>query len=711
MKNDGVRRLVHLLGLLLVLPWLPMSGAVHAQNAAPSVQVWLTDLERGVMLSRQPDLAFARGAAADRGSIAVDEARRYQSMVGFGASFTDLSAWLVGTQLAAAVRDALMRELFSQGGIGLGMIRQPMGASDFSVTGNYSYDDVPPGQSDPDLSEFSVAHDDPYIIPLLKQALALNPDLRITASPWSPPAWMKTSDLMIGGSLEPAAYAPFAQYFVRFIQEYAARGVPIHYITPQNEPLYQPAGYPGMLMTPEQQQLWIREHLGPALARAGLSPGVLSYDHNWDVPMYPETVYSDPQAASYTAGTAWHCYGGVVSAQTAVHNAYPNEEAHHTECSGGEWQGTRREAFDGVIGLLINAPRHWARSVVLWNMALDEDNGPTNGGCFTCRGVVTVNADGSYTKNLDYYALGHAGKFVRHGAVRIGSSSQDDGGIQSVAFRNPDGSKALLAHNTGETRIRFRVVWGGQSFHYTLNPGAAATFTWTGEQAGETEGFRKLDHTVDLPFRNRDGSRVMLTYNPALAPFQHLLPGNGGRVFTYTLPAGASIGLAGAETRLPRTGWTASASSSAPEDPPARALDGDRATRWSGGHGQTNGDWFQVDMGTRQTFDGLAIDAGESVGDFARGYQVYVSNDGAQLGQRDRGRTRQRAAATDRVSPGHRALCAGGDHGRLRQLVVDRGARCIQHARRGTRRAGSRAGRAAAAAVRRSGRSARRRRV
>lgn len=607
---------------------------VAARDAGP-VAVWLTDPAADVWLEQQPDVAFANRTATGATVIAVDERRTYQSMVGFGASFTDSSAWLVGTRLPADLREALMHELFSRdGGIGLSMIRQPMGASDFSVTGNYSYDDVPPGMSDPDLSEFTIAHDEAYIIPLLLQAQELNPQLAIMASPWSPPAWMKTTDSMIGGSLRADARQPFADYFVRFIQAYEEAGVEIDYLTPQNEPLFQPGGYPGMLMVAEEQRDWLRDNLGPALATAGIDTDVLAYDHNWDVPSYPETVYADPSAAATVAGTAWHCYGGEVGAQGAVHNAYPNEEAHHTECSGGEWQGTQRAAFDVTMALVINAPRNWARSVVLWNMALDDANGPTNGGCLTCRGVVTVHdtpQGATYSKTLDYYALGHASRFVVPGALRIGSTSPGMGSVQAVAYRNPDGSDVLVAHNAGAERRTFEVAWGRSSFSYALEPGAAATFVWSGRQQGATPGFDALAGSVDVRFGNPDGSSVLLSYGAAEARYQHTIA-SGQRSLSYSLPVGASVTVGTSETLLSRAGWTATASSSAGGDPPANALDGDPGTRWSSGHGQTNGDWFSLDFGAPQTFDGLLVDATGSTGDFARGYQVYVSDDGVSWG-------------------------------------------------------------------------------
>lgn len=637
MKSGYARKSVTAILLsVLLCTGLPTTQLASArQPSTSSVEVWLTDLSQNLLLSRQRDIPMANAAPANIPIIAIDSNRQYQAMVGYGASFTDSSAWLVYNRLDAATRATLMQELFSRSdGIGLGMVRQPMGASDFSVTGNYSYDDMPPGQTDPNLAHFSVEHDVPYIVPVLKDARRINPSLKISATPWSPPGWMKTTDSMIGGSLTPQGYQSLADYFVRFLQAYRSLGVPIDYITPQNEPLYEPGGYPGMLMTPQEQQVFIRDYLGPAIARAGLMTKLWAYDHNWDAPDYPETIYSAPQAASYVDATAWHCYGGDVSAQTAVHNAYPNEDAHLTECSGGDWQGTTQEAFDGVIGLVINSPRNWARSVVLWNMALDDENGPTNNGCLTCRGVVTIhsaNGHSSYTKNVDYYALGHASKFVQPGARRVASGALSAQGIDDVAFKNPDGSNVLIAHNTGLMSQAFQVAWGNRTFRYTLNPGAAVTFRWTGEQRGSARHDPELASTVDIPFKNPDGSRVLLTYSPEQVNYQQIIR-SGMQTFTYSLPVGASLATGGAETTLPTAGWKATASASGPDDPPSSALDGDSTTRWSLGHGQTNGDWFQVDMGAVRSFSGLVIDSAGNTGDFARNYQVYTSNDGIHRG-------------------------------------------------------------------------------
>ena len=616
-------------------PVMAQHRAPHVHHA-PQVQVWLTDFATSNRLTPQPELTFRRTRSVDASTVAVDERRTYQSMIGFGASLTDSSATLIYNSLTPSQRTALMTDLFDPAnGIGLDMLRQPMGASDFSSIGNYSYDDMPAGQTDPTLAHFSIAHDLAYIVPLLQQARALNPKLTIVATPWSPPGWMKTSDSMIGGTLKPENFPVLADYFARFLKAYEAEGVHVNYITPQNEPLYIPGTYPGMGMVPADQQTFIRDYLRPAVAATGLDTQILTYDHNWDVPGYPETVFSDPAAAAATPGTAWHCYAGDVSAQTSVHNAYPNEDTHLTECSGGEWQGTDQQAFDATMSLLINSPRNYSRDVVLWNLALDQNNGPTNNGCLTCRGVVTIDTSGgtaTITRNVDYYALGQLSKFVLPGAVRIGSTSLADGSIEDVAFRNPDGSTVLVAHNTTATARTFQVHWGHSAFSYTLGADAAATFRWTGRQSGNTSGYADLARSVDIPFHNADGSHVQLTYNSAQQAFQNTIL-SGTKQFTYTAPVGASIAAGGTETLLSRSGWTASASSTSPSgDVPSKAIDGDLGTRWSGGHGMANGDWFQVDMGSLQAFSGLLVDSASSTGDFARGYQVYVSNDGVSWG-------------------------------------------------------------------------------
>ena len=446
-----------------------------------TVRVWLTTPDQTNLLTRQPDIAWTRNGKASGLTILVDEQQSYQQMVGFGASFTDSSAWLVQQKLAAKERTDLMKKLFHpRAGIGLSFLRQPLGASDFTTCGNYSYDEMPAGQTDPTLANFSLEHDRASIIPLLKQALHINPRLRIMATPWSPPGWMKSGDSMIGGTLNASAYEPYATYLVKCIQAYAAEGVPLYAITPQNEPLHAPSGYPGMLLSDREEGDLIKNHIGPAFAAHGISTKILIYDHNWDTPEYPEAILADRAAAAYVAGSAFHGYAGDPSAQSRVHDAYPDKEIYFTECSGGSWSPDFATNLQWMTkNLIIGTIRHWAKTVTLWNVALDEKNGPQNGGCTDCRGVVTIDQQtGAISYNVEYYVLGHLSTFVVPSAYRIASSLMESDEIEQVAFRNPDGSKALLVLNAAPSSTTVSVQWNTASFVSVLPAGAVATFTW-----------------------------------------------------------------------------------------------------------------------------------------------------------------------------------------------------------------------------------------
>jgi glucosylceramidase len=624
--------------LIATLPALPSATPAFAGTALGKASVWITNPSTKTYLSQQSPVTWKTGAAPSGSSgptITVDTTRKYQPMAGFGASFTDSSAWLVGTKLNAKQRNALMRDLFSRrDGIGLSFLRQPMGATDFTVSGNYSYDDMPAGQADPTLANFTIDHDRSYTIPLLKQARKINPQLTLMATPWSPPGWMKTGDSMNGGRLKPDAYQPYADYFAKFLEAYAAAGVPVRYVTPQNEPLHNTSSYPSMSLTADEAKTFINDHLAPTLRKQGLSTGILGYDHNWDVTSYPETLYTDAASAKNATGTAWHCYAGDVSAQTVVHNDYPNEPAFQSECSGGSWEGDERGAFAGVMDNVINGPRNWAQSIIRWNIALDGSSGPTNNGCQGCRPVVTVspktNGTWSYTPTADYWGLAHASKFVQPGARRVASNTFGKGSLEDVAFTNPDGSTALVTYNSASTARTFNVGWGDRHFTYTLAAGAAATFTWTGTQHGNTDP--TAIGSVDIPFRNADGSQALISYDSGLLAQQPQVR-IGDQWLGYTLPTGASLTPPTGETALPRDGWQASASASSSDDPPSKAIDGDAATRWSLGHGMQPGDWFQLDLGSAQTFDQLVLDTSASSGDFVRQYEVYASDDGTGWGK------------------------------------------------------------------------------
>jgi glucosylceramidase len=355
-----------------------------------------------------------------------------------------------------------------------------MGASDFSTVGNFSYDD---GAADDPLANFSIAQDLKATIPVLKQVIAINKQTFIMATPWSPPAWMKNNNSMDGSGGAPGnaglatnAYGPFGQYFVKFLQAYANAGIVVGAVTPQNEPLNGSANYPGMDFNAASELNFIAQNMGPALKAAGLSTFIWAYDHNWDVESYPEQVISDATAGGFTEGAAFHCYGGDASAMTTFHQKFPQKSIYMTECSGGDWQG---DPFANTIDLAIDSTNNWARAIALWNLALDENKGPQNSGCGTCRGIITVNSQsGAVTYNADYYALGHFSKFVLPGASRVKSTSSN-GSLSLVAFKNTNGRMAVVAHNTGSNTMNVRVGSGASAMNVAVPANAGVTFDWT----------------------------------------------------------------------------------------------------------------------------------------------------------------------------------------------------------------------------------------
>jgi glucosylceramidase len=450
---------------------------------------------------------FTRADGTAPQPIAVDARQRFQSMDGFGASITDSSA-VVLSRLDGHTRDRVMADLFDpRHGDGLSYLRQPMGASDFVATEQYTYDDVPAGQSDFAMRHFTVAQDRAQILPLLRQARRLNPRLSVLATPWSPPAWMKTNQSLIGGRLidDPRIYHAYALYFVKFVQAYARAGVPVDAVTVQNEPQNRtPSGYPGMDL-PVAQEKKLIEALGPAFARAGLRTKIYAYDHNWsehpgDIAStppdeqppeteYPADVLADPAAARWVDGVAYHCYSGDPSRQSDLRRQFPDANIYFTECSGSHGpDDTPAQIFADTLrfharNVLIGSTRNWAKTVVNWNLALDPTGGPHIGGCGTCTGVVTVGPGQQVTRMAEYYVLGHAARFVRPGAVRIASTSYGattggNGEPMTVAFRNRDGSTVLIVLNDNDAARTIMVRVGDRSFRYRLPGGALATFTW-----------------------------------------------------------------------------------------------------------------------------------------------------------------------------------------------------------------------------------------
>jgi len=448
----------------------------------PTVQIVETTGDQTMLLQTQPSVSFATGGSSSSLVISINSTTQYQQMDGVGGSLTDSSAWLIWNKLSTSQQNTLMQQLFSpSSGIGISFLRQPMGASDFSASGNYSYDDMPAGQTDPNLTNFSVAHDTTYIIPLLKQALIVSPNIKVVALPWSPPAWMKTTGTMNGGNMNTTYFPSLAQYFVDFVQAYQKQGVPIYALSVQNEPLYSSTGYPSESLAATDESTFTATSLGPALSAAQLgNVNIFGYEHNWDNTTYPESVLGS-SAGQYVAGSSFHCYAGDPSAQSTVESAFPAKSIWFTECSGITSSTFSGDLVWNAEHLLIGATRNWARSVSLWNLALDQNSGPKNGTCTNCRGVVTIDdsvSPSNVTFNVEYYILGHLGKFVVPGAHRIDSNTFGSGSIEDVAFQNPDGSIVLFVLNSANNSGTFTVSSSGQSFNYALPSGAVATFSW-----------------------------------------------------------------------------------------------------------------------------------------------------------------------------------------------------------------------------------------
>jgi glucosylceramidase len=439
------------------------------------VEAWITSPVKGILFEKYDgELEFRTSSNTDP-TIVVDTAITYQTMDGFGNCLTGGSAILLNN-MSQADRSALLNEIFRTDGnnLGLSYLRVSIGASDLSDR-VFSYDDLPAGETDPDMAQFSIEMEKEDLIPVLKEILAINPSIKILGSPWSAPVWMKTNNASVGGSLKTEWFNAYAKYFVKYIQAMEAEGISIDAITIQNEPLH-PGNNPSMYMTAADQALFIKQSLGPAFAAAGITTKIIVYDHNADRTDYPLSILNDPDARKYIDGSAFHLYGGTIDALTAVHDAYPDKNLYFTE----QWVGAPGNLAEDlkwhVETLIIGASRNWCRNVIEWNFASDPSYDPhTDGGCDRCLGTVTINGN-AVTRNPAYYILAHAAKFVRPGSVRV--STNMPGNIPNVAFRTPDGKKVLIVINTAPAKKNFNVKFRGNTVQLSLESGAAGTYIW-----------------------------------------------------------------------------------------------------------------------------------------------------------------------------------------------------------------------------------------
>lgn len=439
------------------------------------VHVWITSPSENILFRQQNEVFNFVNATNTDPAIIVDTTRTYQTIDGFGNCLTGGSA-IVLNKMSAESRGKLLRELFATDGTNLGIsyLRISIGASDLSDR-VFSYNDLPPGETDPDMHRFSIAPEKADLIPVLREILAINPEIKILGSPWSAPVWMKTNNSSVGGSLNPGYYAAYAKYFVKYIQAMEEEGIRIDAVTIQNEPLHG-GNNPSMVMSAREQARFIKENLGPAFRNAGITTKIIIYDHNADQPDYPLTILRDPEAAQYVDGSAFHLYGGTIDALSRVHNEFPDKNLYFTE----QWVGAPGNLAEDLKwhmeNLIIGATRNWSRNVLEWNLASDPSYRPhTEGGCDQCLGTVTISGN-NVIRNPAYYILAHAAKFVRPGSVRIDSNIPGD--LPNTAFKTPDGKKVLIVMNTAGMAKSFNIKYGDKSVRMRLEGGAAGTYIW-----------------------------------------------------------------------------------------------------------------------------------------------------------------------------------------------------------------------------------------
>lgn len=477
----------------ILLAICPLVWQLSAGAEGVPVESWVSSSDMSRLLAPQPQLTFRKAGAGDKADVTIDETKAYQTILGLGASLehtTCANLW----RLDPAVRAEVMERLVSPDtGIGMNTMRICIGTPDFTGEPWYSYDDMPPGETDEELAHFSIEKDRAYILPALRLALEKNPDMLFYASPWSPPGWMKTCDDMIGGHLYPKYYGVYARYFVRFIQAYQAEGIPIYAVTVQNEPgvnkredvlsWWYPSCQWSLIVDEDTwwpvpleimghaERDFIRDHLGPTFEQHGIETGIWCYDHNFNNLWYPRAILSDKEAARYVEGTAFHPYGGDPSQMGAFHDEFPDKDVVLSEGS----------AF-GVTGAvrIIAYLRNWARTYNAWVTVIDSEGKPNNGPFKTSNTCVTIDANTlAVSYHFDYFMYGQFMKFIKRGAVRI-DSGESAKQFAQVAFRNPDGTIVLVVANPQSEARHFEVFWKGMALQADLPAQSVATYRWPG---------------------------------------------------------------------------------------------------------------------------------------------------------------------------------------------------------------------------------------
>jgi glucosylceramidase len=451
---------------------LPLSSCKSVANTENKVQIWMTKGDESIKLQQQNALTFVN-TSNNFQNIEIDDAQKFQYIDGFGYTLTGGSVEVIN-RLSPSKRKALLNELFGndKNSISISYLRLSIGASDLDGE-VFSYDDLPEGQTDPSLSKFSLARDKD-LISMLKEILAINPKIKIIAAPWSPPVWMKDNGKSIGGVLKTEYYDVYAKYFVKYIQGMQKEGIIIDAITPQNEPLH-PGNNPSLLMVSDQQRDFIKQSLGPIFKSNNIKTKIVVYDHNCNKPEYAINILNDSEANQYIDGSAFHLYEGDISALSTVHEAHPNKNLYFTE----QWTGAKGTFNEDLNwhtrNVVIGSMRNWSKIALEWNLANDTEYKPhTPGGCTECKGAITVSDSENFTRNVAYYIIAHASKFVPANSQRIASTQTEN--LATVAFKTPEGKKVLIVQNNNKSDESFNIKYNQKIAPVTITGSSVATY-------------------------------------------------------------------------------------------------------------------------------------------------------------------------------------------------------------------------------------------
>lgn len=458
--------------LLCGVVLFPLSCTSVSQNNGNKVQYWLTKGDESIKLQAQTSTRFVMTSNTFQ-NIEIDDSQKFQYVDGFGYTLTGGSVEVIN-RLSPMKRKALLQELFGsdKNSISVSYIRLSIGASDLD-SHVFSYDDLPEGQTDISLSKFSLAKDKD-LIAMLKEILAINPRIKIIAAPWSAPVWMKDNGKSKGGSLKPEFYETYARYFVKYIQGMQKEGITIDAVTPQNEPLH-PGNNPSLYMPSDQQRDFIKGYLGPVFKTNNIKTKIVVYDHNCNKPEYVLDILKDSEAYEFIDGSAFHLYEGDVSALSTVHNAFPDKNLYFTE----QWTGSKGTFNEDLNwhtkNVIIGSMRNWSKIALEWNLANDSKYGPhTDGGCTECKGAITISDNENFTRNVAYYIVAHASKFIPAGSQRIASTQTQY--LSTAAFKTPNGKTVLIVQNDNKEIENFNIKFAGKIATVSVSGKSVATY-------------------------------------------------------------------------------------------------------------------------------------------------------------------------------------------------------------------------------------------